>query len=182
LTLAGLLAAAPWRAPRAAALLATSFAVLVGLGFHAAQPLSRGLDGIMRGDRVPLAGGGLPGASVQFTKQDQAMYLDLLEFIEKHAAPDDTILALPMAAELYFLADRKAPVRFAIAPLGLRSDRDVEDAWRRVEGAMPAVIAFKPDDKYTTAHVRELMDLARSRYRKCRTVGPFELYATRCLT
>jgi hypothetical protein len=182
LTFAGLLVVAPARIPRATAVAATLFAVAIGLGFQAAQPLSRGLDGIIRGERVALDADGLPGAHLRIEKQDQAVYRDLLAFIEAYAAPGDTILGLPMTPELYFLSERSPPVRFAIAPLGLLSDRDVEETWRRVAAAMPAVIVFRPDDKYTTRRVRQLMDLLESSYHKCETIGPFQLYAPICRT
>jgi hypothetical protein len=182
LTLAGLLALSRGPAARAATVGVTAFAVAVGLAFQAAQPLTRGLEGIIRGERVALDADGLPRAHVRMEKRDQAMYADLVAFIDKHAAPEDTILGLPMTAELYFLADRRAPVRFAIAPLGLTDNRAVDDAWNRIEAARPAVVAFKPRDKYTTPLVQRLMMLLKQQYRLCTTIGPFELYARACPT
>jgi hypothetical protein len=58
----------------------------------------------------------------------------------------------------------------------------LQDAWRELEAGMPAVVVFKPDDKYTTPRVRELMRRLQSHYRLCRTIGGFELYARACRT
>jgi hypothetical protein len=182
LTLAGWLALARQPLPRVAAIAATLFAVSVGLAFQAAQPLSRGLNGTISGERVALGAAGPPGASVRIEREDQAIYARLLSFIEEHADPRAPILGLPMTPELYFLSNRKPPVRFAIAPLGLRSDRELQATWSKLEAAMPAVVIFKPDDKYATPRVRELMRRLQSHYRLCRTIGGFELYARACLT
>jgi hypothetical protein len=182
LTLAGWLALARQPLSRVAAIAATLFAVSVGLAFQAAQPLSRGLNGIIRGERVALGAAGLPGATLRIEREDRARYARLLSFIEEHADPRQPILGLPMTPELYFLSNRKPPVRFAIAPLGLRSDRELQQTWSELEAGMPAVVVFKPDDKYTTPRVRELMRRLQSHYRLCRTIGGFELYARACRT
>jgi hypothetical protein len=182
LTFAGLLAITRFRLSRTTTLAATLVAVVVGLGFQAAQPLSRGLDGIMRGERRTLDADGIPGARIRMEKQDQATYLDLLKFVETHASPQATILGLPMTPELYFLANRKPPVRFLIAPLSLRSERDVQQAWSNLEATMPAAVIFKRDDKYTTPRVLELMRRLQHHYRLCKTIGWFELYAPACRT
>jgi hypothetical protein len=56
----------------------------------------------------------------------------------------------------------------------------VEDAWSSLAGDMPAVVVFRPDDKYTAPRVRELMDRLRPHYRLCDEIGGFELYAPDC--
>jgi hypothetical protein len=85
-----------------------------------------------------------------------------------------------MTPELYFLSGRKPPVRFVIAPLGLLSAEDVNETWDRLRTDMPAVVVFRPDDKYTTPLVRALMDRIRPHYRLCKTTDGFELYAPAC--
>lgn len=182
LTFAGLVAMSRTPAARSVAVVVTVFAVAVGLTFQAAQPLSRGVAGTVLGTRVALDAGGVPGASVRMERQDQEMYLDLIDFIKSHAAPDDAILGLPMTPELYFLSERKPPVSFVIAPLGLLSDRDVDESWDRLQADMPVVVVFKPADKYTTPRVRDLMDRLRPHYHLCKTIGAFELYAPACRT
>ncbi|MEO8667451.1 MAG: hypothetical protein ABI399_02980 [Bauldia sp.] len=180
LAFAGLLAIAPPRLPRAGVVGATLFVVVVGLGFQAGQPLFRGVAGTIRGDWYALDALGPPGASIRVTADDRATYGDVLAFIDRHAAPAESILGLPMTPELYFLSQRNPPVPFAIAPLALRTDNDVAEALREIESAPPAVVVFNPGDKYTTPHVRELMDRLSSSYPNCRTIGPFELHARTC--
>jgi hypothetical protein len=180
LVFAGLLAIAPPRLPRRLAIVATVFVIAVGLVFQAGQPVSRGLAGIVGGERITLDSDGLQGASVAMEKSDETLYRDVLAFIGRHAAPDDTILGLPMTPELYFLSGRRPPVRFAITALGLLSDADVEETTRRIATEPPAVVVFKTGDKYTTAQVRKVMDFVQARYRLCVTIGPFELFALTC--
>ena len=179
-TLAGLLATTRTPAMRAGAAGVTLFAVAVGLVFHAAEPLSRGVTGAILGNRVALDAEGIPGASLRMERQDREIYLDILRFIDTHAGADDPILGLPMTPQLYFLSGRKPPLRFVIAPLGLLSDTDVEQAWDRLAANMPAVLIFRPDDKYMTPRVRALMDRLRPHYQLCGTVGGFEMYAPVC--
>jgi hypothetical protein len=180
LVLAGGLLIAPKGRPRTIVLATLVFAVLVGLGFQAGQPLTRGVDGIIRGDRVALDAEAPAGASLHIDRTDRELYDDLLQFIAGNAGPTDTILAMPMSAELYFLSGHAAPVPFVIAPLGLRSESDVEQAVARIRKARPAVITFKPGDKYTTPHVRSLMDQLKSDYRLCKSGNGYELYAPTC--
>jgi len=179
-TLAGLLAMTRMPAMRAVAAAITLYAVAVGLTFHAAEPLSRGVTGAILGTRIDLDAAGIPGASLRMERQDRDVHLNLLRFIDTHAGTDDPILGLPMTPQLYFLSGRKPPLRFVIAPLGLLSDTDVEQAWDRLAANMPAVLIFRPDDKYTTPRVRALMDRLRPHYRLCGTVGGFEMYAPVC--
>lgn len=180
LSLVGLLALAHTPRWRKVMLTVTLFAACIGVGFQAAQPLSRGLDGIMRGTRIALDAAGLPGASVRMEARDGALYLRLLQFIDEHASPQQTILGLPMTPELYFLSGRNPPTRMTIAPLSLRTPSEVNKAKAELLAAMPAVVVFKPDDKYTTPRVRELMRELQPHYRLCKTIGAFELYAPAC--
>lgn len=180
LTFVGLLALSRKPLARSAAVAVTLFAIVVGLVFQAGQPLERGYSGIVAGKRMELDAHGLPGATIRLTSDDQAMYRRLLGFIEANAAPDEAVLGLPMTPQLNFLSGRRAPLRFVIAPLGLLSEADVEDAWSSLAGDMPAVVVFRPDDKYTAPRVRELMDRLRPHYRLCDEIGGFELYAPDC--
>jgi hypothetical protein len=157
-------------------------AVLVGLAFQAGQPLTRQLVGTVRGDQIALAAEGPPGASVRIDRHDRALYDELLAFINQNAAPGDPILAMPMNTELYFLSGHRAAVAFPITPLGLLDDEDVEKARGHLQQTRPAVVIFKPSDKYTTPRVRRLMDLLRADYRLCKSVEGFELYAPTCRT
>lgn len=182
LVLAGLLVMAPTVVARRGAMMATLFAIVIGLVYQAGEPLTRGLAGIIRGDRVALSAEGPRGASVRIDAADQATYLQLLAFIDEHAGASDRILSLPMSPELYFLSGRNAAVRFPIAPLGLRTDSDVDTIWSELENTMPSVVIFRPDDKYATASVRRLMALIELSYQKCAKIGPYELFARVCRT
>jgi hypothetical protein len=180
LALVGLLALSPPRLPRIVASMTALFAVVVGLVWQAGQPLERGLAGTMRGDRIALDALGPAGATVRIAAADCATYDDVLGFIDAKSAPSDTVLALPMGPEFYFLSRRNPPVPYAIAPLGLRTNGDFAYAIERISANPPAVLIFEPGDKYVTPRVQALMDSLRPAYRHCRTVGPFELHARIC--
>jgi hypothetical protein len=178
--LVGLLAMVRTPNARATAMAITLFAAIIGIVFQAGQPLSRGVVGTIQGTRVALEADGIPGASVHMEPADKALYERLLRFIDDHAPPGTPILGLPMTPQLYFLSGRSPPLRFVIAPLGLLSDGDVDQSWNRLQATMPAVVIFRPDDKYTTPRVRALMDRLRPHYELCAADAGFELYAPAC--
>jgi hypothetical protein len=150
---------------------------MIGLTYQAGQPLTRGWDGIVAGQtKTVVAPTGLPRAGLIVAAEETALYSLLLNLIDKHSAPQDAILALPANPELYFLAQRRNPLRFFNAARGLQSAADL----RAVEGALeenpPQLVFYRPDDIYNTAPVRRLMADLRRRYSLLETAGGFEIY------
>lgn len=150
---------------------------MIGLAYQAGQPLTRGWDGIVAGQtKTVVAPTGLPRAGLIVAAEETALYGLLLSIIDKHSAPGDPILALPANPELYFLAQRRNPLRFFNAARGLQSVEDL----RVVEGALeenpPRLVFYRPDDIYNTPPVRRLMADLRARYSLLETAGGFEIY------
>ncbi len=150
---------------------------LIGLTYQAGQPLTRGWNGIVAGQtRTVVTPTGLPRASLTVAAEEAALYSLLVTLIETHTTSEDSILALPNNAELYFLAERRNPLRFFNAARGLRSEAEL----RAVEAAFarqaPRLIFYRSHDSYNTPQVRRLMAGLRGRYRLLETAAGFEIY------
>lgn len=155
----------------------------VAVAYQAGEPLSRGLVGTLAGRTVPLdAGQGIPGARLAMEARDAATYRRLLGLIADNAGPADTILAVPMNPELYFLSGRRPPFRFFSTALGLRNATDAAEAAAVIDRHPPKVVVFDPGDKYNTPESRAVMDDVRQRYRLATRVGRFEVYLPRLPT
>lgn len=156
------------------------FLVFIGVVFHAGQSLERGYAGVVRGVTTDLMSAGIPGASLRISQADQDRYELFLNFIAAHAEPSDQLLGLPMAPELNFLSGRSSPVKYAVAPFGLHSQKDQDAFYKMTVSKMPAVIVYQPNDKYTTLAVRQLMDKLRAHYTLCLTHGNYQFYSPTC--
>ena len=78
------------------------FLCSVGLYFQAAQPISRGLEGMVAGERVSLtsAKGRLPRVSLFVEENDIHLYADVLNIIEHNTAPGENVFVVPYNPEL----------------------------------------------------------------------------------
>jgi hypothetical protein len=149
----------------------------IAVYFQAGQPLSRGLGGIVRGERVALdAPEGLPRASLAIEQTDQQAYGALLKRIELEARPGEPLFTLPMDPEINFLTGRPTPMPYYGTPLGLRQATDVADSVRRLTQAAPLFVVYRRNDKYLTPLSEELLREVRRRDPAPETFGPFELY------
>lgn len=126
-------------------------ASVLSLYFHAGQPVSRGLEGIIQGQRLavetPL---GIPHVSIISTQQDANQYRHLVALIEAHSDSDASILAVPWSPELHVTTGRRNPLTFYNTALGIRDEGDLREALERLQRDPPTLILSRPDDKYMT--------------------------------
>lgn len=158
---------------------AVALAVLstVAIYYQAGQPLSRGLPGIIQGQRVALdAAEGLPRAGIAMERSDQRVFAALLARIEAGARPDEPLFTLPMDPELNFITGRPAPVRYYGTPLGLRSDADVTETLTLLMRAAPLFVVHRRNDKYLTPLSNDLLREIRRLASPPEAFGPFDLY------
>ena len=138
---------------------------------------------ILAGDRVSnvwaRGEGGLDRCSLQLDRADRELYGHLVRVIQSETRPDESILVLPNDAELYFLASRRNPTRFFNAALGITNAHEVEGVIAVLTGRPPRLVAFRPDDKYNTEAVLQVMRYVRSAYEHFATIGGIELYRLR---
>lgn len=166
-----------WPEWRNAVTVALVTLAVIGLRYHAAQPLTRELDellGGVRADRYVASSNSRCGLAIP--AEDEAVYTRACSLIEKHCTADDSILALPSDAELYFLSGRRNPFPFCNSALGLADADDVRSAIARLEAFPPELVFFRPEDKYNTAESLALMDWVRRTYTPLPPIGEFEVY------
>jgi hypothetical protein len=157
-----------------------AFLALIGLTYHAGQPLSRGIAGTVVGTRVAVLDAPLGHrVGLRVEAEDHALYDELAALVETNVAPDETILALPFNPELYFITGRRNPFRFYNSALGIRTDTELQMALQQLRTQPPRLVLYRPDDKYNTTAAWALMDQVRRRYDFLGSRGGFEIYRSR---
>jgi len=183
----GFVVAALLWAPRAraagrAALAAMAiFLGVVGIEHHACQLRLRNALEILEGHRVAdvwtTAGRGpLPRASLAIEDKERESYARVVALIQAEVLPSESIWALPNDAELYFLADRRNPLRFYNSALGLSDERAVQGLLEQLADDPPRLVLYRHDDKYNTPAVRKVMDAVRRRYEPLETLEGLDIY------
>lgn len=147
------------------------------LAFQAAQPLERGLAGMVQGLRAgPNQPADLPRVSLRVQPADAAIYRETLAAIEALSAPGAPLMTLPMDPELNFMSNRPAPVRYYGTPLGLTDEAALSDTIAALDAAAPLVVVHRRQDKYLTPLSARLLEWVRDRSGPPEAVGPFDLY------
>jgi hypothetical protein len=182
LSLASLL----WLAPHVSPLLARASMALAltlaatGIYFQAGQPASRGITGILRGDRVlSTRASTLLHNSLRIDPEEGRRYEALVALIRREVPAGEAIFAVPSNAELYFMAERRNPFRFYNTALGVRSDEDLALVERTLRDDPPRLVTFDRDDKYNTPRSLRIMEMVRTRYAVVAGIDSFEVYVRR---
>jgi hypothetical protein len=150
---------------------------LAALYYHAAQPLSRGAEGILTGVRIhTMHKSSLPGNSLSITEEDLALYRRIVDLVYELTKESDYILALPANPEIYFMTSRKNPLRYANAGQGIVSDTDLVTAKQQLDANRPAMVLYRMVDKYNTPYVSELMKHLEPHYQRLQTIEEFAVY------
>jgi hypothetical protein len=160
----------------AACALAISF---IAVFFHAAQPASRGMEGILKGRQVTLAPSGLPRCALWIEPNERDRYREILDFIQTQVPPDESMLAIPSNAELYFLSERQNPFRFYNTALGVRDEKSLGEIIRVITEQPPKLITYNPKDKYCNAYSDRIIEVVRERYEFLGSLSDFEVYLSR---
>ena len=104
------------------------------------------------------------------------LYQSLVRLIDRETQPGDTIFALPMNPELYFLGRRTNPFKFYNTAVGIRSSADLDSVLQVIECQPPKLVFYDPMDKYNTpASVRVAGALA-TKYEQLARIPPFEVF------
>lgn len=153
---------------------------VIALVFHAGQSRHRTALDILEGriatnvwtddNRQPLE-----RATLRIELADIETYGSLVELIRREVAEDETILAIPNDAELYFLAGRRNPVRFYNSAM-IQLDADADALRRLLDESPPRLVLFRPDDKYMTSPIRDMMKRIKDRATLLTTIDGLEVY------
>jgi hypothetical protein len=145
--------------------------------FHAGQPASRGIVGVLHGNRiVSAASSSLRHCSLKVDPDEASRYAALVDLIRQKVPSNESIFAIPSNAELYFLSERRNPFRFFNTALGVRDDVELAAVREAIQERPPRLVTFNPGDKYNTRLSLQIMDAVRDRYVLVGRFEPFEVY------
>ena len=161
--------------------------VCIGLAFsaiafryQAAQPVTRSLAGIIRGDRVAFVPADtIKRAGLWVEPQSLETYTALINAIQADSQPNETIFVLPYNSELYFLAERRNPFRFWNTAVGIRPGAEEQHVMNVLRNTPPRVLVIAPGDRNNTTTSEAITAYAREHYSLVQTIGNFEIYRAR---
>jgi len=99
----------------------------------------------------------------------------IVALIQKHAAPDRSILSLPYNPMLYFLAERRNPTRWNYLWPGDQTADDHRALLEQAQNDPPAVIVLS-SEKEMQRHAPTIMDYVHSRFQAREQLGPWRIY------
>ena len=102
----------------------------------------------------------------------------IVALIQKHAAPDRSMLSLPYEPMLYFLAERRNPTRWNYLWPGDQTPDDHRALVAQAEKDPPAVIVLT-GEKEMQRHAVTIMDYVHSRFQVEEQIGRWKIYVPR---
>jgi hypothetical protein len=170
------------RARAVVAISCTLTLAATALAFHAGQPRDRASIEILNGVRTARFGEQVDGpdrSGLHMSATDALTYEKLVRLVQERSSPGDEIFAFPNDAELYFLSERRNPFRFYNSALGVQRPVDLESTLGHIERVPPAVVLYRPGDKYNNDMSARLMDLVRNRYAHVESFAGIDVYVPR---
>ena len=148
--------------------------------YQAAQPLTRLLTGIIRGERVPFVPAtNLERAGLLVDQKSLDVYTAIVQTIKDNSRPDETIFAFPYSPEFYFLSERKNPFRFWNTYVGIRSDAEQQHVLNVLKTTPPRIVIIAPRDRNNTPYSNEITRYVNANYDKIQSIGDFDVYRAR---
>jgi hypothetical protein len=149
----------------------------IAIYYQAAQPVTRSLAGIIRGERVAL----VPATSIKraglwVEPESLKIYTALIGAIQLNSQPNETIFVLPYNPELYFLAERRNPFRFWNTAVGIRPGREEQQVMNLLRTSPPRVVVIAPRDRNNTPISETIIGYVRANHSLVETIGSFEVY------
>ncbi len=150
---------------------------VVALGWHAGQPSERDWDQLLAGNRLPVVSTAesLPRLALKIGPREAAFYPRLIEWIQRQVPPEETIFVLPTNAEIYFLAERRNPVRFYNLLLGIRREEEAVALIEALRREPPRLILWNVGDKYNTPLAGRIVAAVSEGFEDLGRSGPFRV-------
>jgi hypothetical protein len=167
---------AAWSAPWRRAFLATVWTLSV-IGFLF---LGANFRSLLPGNWPPLVRDhGLPRMGLRLEPFQVEFYRDFRALVDREVAPDESILSVPCAPELYYVSGRRNPTRFYLTAIALHSPHDVQSLVAKLGQSPPKLVFYNPKSSYVTAESDQLMDWVARHYESLDPHGVFEVYRYR---
>jgi hypothetical protein len=149
----------------------------IAVRYHAAQPVTRSLAGIIRGDCVALVPANtIERAGLWVDPESLKTYTMVITAIQTNSQPHETIFVLPYNPELYFLAERRNPFRFWNTAVGIRPGNEEQHVMNVLRTTPARVVVIAPRDRNNTPNSEAITAYVREHYSLIQTIGSFEIY------
>ena len=149
----------------------------VGLYYQAAQPLSRGVGGIMTGvrsDTNTLCK--VEFCDVYIEPEMADLYKNIVLVVESYTSESDAVLSIPFNPEINYLTKRVSPLRYYNLALGIHDELSLERAVESIGSMKTKLVFYDSYDKYNTRLVGGVMEHVRQQYSFLGYLGKLEVY------
>lgn len=150
---------------------------ILGLFFHAGQPLARGLAGTLNGERhMERESCGLEHCSIKADPDTVRKYQRLVTLALDHTEADDMILTIPFNPEINYLSKRVSPIRFFNTALGIYSIEELNKVIAILGQNRTKLVFYDARDKYNTKLSNKLVDYIKEHYQFLGNQDGMEVY------
>jgi hypothetical protein len=156
--------------------LAASTICIIGIVFSAGQSRQRTTWDVCSGKRYPMVRSNLNRNSLRIDSASLQLYGELIEIINQHSHPDESIFVLPNNAELYFLSERANPFRLFNPTISLVTEKEVKEFTKLLQEKSPRLVIHNAENPYNIESTRILVDFVESRYVLVAKAGSFDVY------
>ena len=153
------------------------FLSCVAYVYHAGQPVSRGIQGIIEGQTIDQKTAcGVPRCSIKIEKTMAERYLEIVDLVDKTTDTHDTILTIPFNPEINFFSDRRSPLAVFNTGVSLATQESVETAIDVIREKKPKLVILNEGDKYNTILSAKINSYVKENYTYLRSIAEFEVY------
>ena len=153
------------------------FMSTVAFIFHAAQPVSRGIDGTLKGERVlQNTHCAIPHCSLIIEHDSAVMYRRIISLVLENTTSEDSILTIPSNPEINYFSKRKSPLPHFNTGVSLATSADVEGAISILDREKPKLVFYNQYDKYNTKVTNSLIEYVHSNYKFLAFIGDLQVF------
>jgi hypothetical protein len=131
----------------------------------------------MRGVPSPVAPcPELKRSGLWINTNDAKTYSRLIKLIQNETGPNDKILVLPVAPEVYFLSDRKNPFRFCDIKDVAQNEFEIEKVIKELAREKPVLVIYDFRSGIHTWSDQGVLGYVKKHYELLDSIGGFEVY------
>ena len=156
------------------------FLSCVAYVYHAGQPVSRGIQGIIEGQTIDQNSVcGVPRCSIKIEKTMAESYQEIIHLVDKKTESHDTVLTIPFNPEINFFSDRPSPLAVFNTGVSLATKESVEQAIDVIREKKPKLVILNEGDKYNTILSAKINRYVKENYTYLRSIDEFEVYISK---
>ena len=103
---------------------------------------------------------------VYLKEKEREFYARMIPILKEKAGTNEMLFSFPSHPEWYYLTGLKNPTPHIFAGITINSEKALETLMAQFSATPPAIIIFKPLDKYNTKYTLDLRNWLSSSYNK----------------